>query len=203
MLNPKIAILILAAGESSRMGKPKQLLKWKDSNLVNYSISKAIQLSPKNVFVVLGCNFEQIKNEIQENNITILENKNWKQGLGNSMAYGIRAISEVLQDVEGVLIMLADQPLIQTNHFNKLINCFIPDTQQILATEYVDGSLGVPAFFDKLYLNEIIALNSDFGAKQLFQKYSESVISIKNLHAHLDIDTFEQYKKLYQENHLK
>ena len=76
MLNPKIAILILAAGESSRMGKPKQLLKWKDSNLVNYSISKAIQLSPKNVFVVLGCNFEQIKNEIQENNITILENKN-------------------------------------------------------------------------------------------------------------------------------
>jgi len=201
VVQAKIAILIMAAGESSRMGRSKQLLEWKDSNLLNFSISKAIQLIPDHVFVVLGSSANLIKPKIESKQVNILINKNWKKGLGNSIRFGVYTISKAFQEIEGILVMLADQPLIEQNHYSSLIKGFTPECHQILATEYSDGKLGVPALFDKTYFNELSNLNSDFGAKNLIHRYSGNVQSIKNDYANIDIDTYDQYDKLYKENH--
>ena len=191
----------MAAGESSRMGRPKQLLEWKSSNLLNHAISKALQLMPAHVFVVLGAGADIIIPEIESKQVNILINKNWKQGLGNSIRFGANTVSRDFHDVEGILLMLADQPLIEFEHYSNLIKKFTPERHQILATEYRDGKLGVPALFDKTYFKELSDLNSDIGAKHVIHKYSGNVESIKNDQANIDIDTYDRYLELYKANH--
>ncbi len=198
----KIAILILAAGGSSRMGSPKQLLKWKDSNLLNHCISKAIKLKAKNVFVVLGANAELIIPEIDQKEVRIVINQDWDKGLGSSISEGVNHIVKSKLEIDGLLIMLTDQPIIVYDHYLKLIKDFSSGDKAIIATKYNDNKLGVPALFDEIYFKDLIDLNSDFGAKQLFIKYSKNVQSIVNHNAVYDLDNLEQYEDLYRDNHL-
>jgi len=197
----KIAILILAAGGSSRMGSPKQLLKWKGSNLLDQTISKAIQLKSEKVIVVLGANSDKIIPRIDQNKVNILINQNWELGLGSSISEGIKFIQISYPNLQGVLIMLSDQPLIGLDHYLTLINVFTSGSKQIIPTKYSNGKFGVPALFDRFYFKNLIDLNSDKGAKKLIDKYSEFVNAIRNEQANLDIDTCEEYENLYKENH--
>lgn len=197
----KIAILILAAGGSSRMGSPKQLLKWKGSNLINHTISKAIKLKAKYIFVVLGANVDLIKPEIEHEEVRIVINHDWENGLGSSISESMNFIFKSKLDIDGLLILLADQPLIEYDHYLKLINSFFPGKKSIVATKYKDNNLGVPALFDKFYFNELRNLNSDFGAKQVISKYAKIVISNENEKSRFDIDTPQQYQDLYRANH--
>ena len=164
----KIAILILAAGSSSRMGSPKQLLKWKNSNLLNHTICKAIELNAKKIIVVLGANADMIIPEIDHKEVKILINKDWENGLGSSISAGVNHILQSSTGIDGLLIILADQPLIENDHYLKLMNAFSSGNKAIITTEYNDSKLGVPALFSKIYFKDLIDLNSDFGAKQLF-----------------------------------
>ncbi len=110
-------------------------------------------------------------------------------------------IIENYSDIDGILIMLSDQPLIEHEHYLKLINGFTSGENQIIATKYKDGKLGVPALFDKVYFKELVSLNSDFGAKQLLKKYQENVTSVSSDQSVFDIDTREQYEAIYKANH--
>ena len=197
----KIAILILAAGGSSRMGSPKQLLKWKESNLLDHTISNAKQLKPEEIIVVLGANADMIKPEIKQEEVRIIINQDWENGLGSSISGGVNHIFNSRLDIDGLLIMLVDQPLLEYDHYLKLINAFSSGRKIIVATKYSDDNLGVPALFDKVYFKDLSSLNSDFGAKHLFKKFSENVISISNEHAAFDLDNFEQYEILYKAHH--
>ncbi|NNL15197.1 MAG: nucleotidyltransferase family protein [Flavobacteriaceae bacterium] len=199
-IQSKIAILILAAGGSSRMGSPKQLLKWKGSNLINHTISKAIKLKAKDIFVILGANSDLIKSELDQNRVNVLFNRDWKKGLGSSISHGIKFILKSDPELEGILIMLVDQPLIEYDHYLKLINSFDSDSKAIIATKYSDDNLGVPALIDEFYFKELCDLNSDSGAKQLFVKYAQNVVSVANHKANFDLDTLDEYEQLYRAN---
>ena len=197
----KITILILAAGSSSRMGSPKQLLKWKNSNLLNHTISRGIELNVKEIIVVLGANTDMIMPEIDHKEVKIIINQNWENGLGSSISAGVNHILQSNSSIDGLLIMLSDQPLIAYDHYLKLIKAFSFGIKAIVATKYPDDKLGVPALIDKYYFKYLSDLNSDSGAKQLFIKYSKNVQSVKNLNAVFDLDTLEQYEDLYNVNH--
>lgn len=190
-LKPKIALLILAAGASSRMGSPKQLLKWGDSTLLNHSINQAINSKAMGVFVVLGANHEIISKSIENTSVSLLENDDWKQGMGNTIAYGITHIQGL--DYDGVLLMLADQPQVDTSFLNQLIDTFQSNSKNIIATAYSNGN-GVPALFDKLYFKELCAFEGNKGAKSLIQDSLNKVLSISPKAPFLDIDTKEEYK---------
>ena len=191
----------MAAGSSSRMGSPKQLLKWKDSNLLEQTISKAIQLKSEAVIVVLGANSDKIIPKIDQNEVDILINQNWNLGLGSSISEGVKFIQMSYPHITGVLIILSDQPLIELDHYVSLIDVFAIRSKQIIATKYNDGKLGVPAIFDSLYFKDLSELNSDTGAKKLFSKYSDNIISVNNDQSAFDIDTYKQYLELYRANH--
>ena len=107
--------MILAAGSSSRMGQPKQLLPWKDSFLLNHTISVAESIQPFITVVVLGANYERINSKIQHRRVVVFRNLKWKEGLGSSIACGINFIQNAGDPVDGVLIILPDQPLINEN----------------------------------------------------------------------------------------
>ena len=189
-------ILILAAGSSTRMGKPKQLLKWKDSNFLNHTINTALKLNVKEVVVVLGANADIISPEVNSKKVSIVVNKEWSKGIGSSISEGIRYFKKTSKNCDAVLIMLCDQPLIDSEHYQNLLINFKPGQEQIIATKYKKEELGVPALFDRTYFDDLEKLQGDFGAKKIIKKYSNNVKLVENITANFDIDTPEQYKNL-------
>ena len=109
-----LAVLILAAGSSSRLGKPKQLLKIKDESLIQIAVKKALTFTD-DVKVVLGHKSDEIIEELKDFPISILVNLNYEQGMGSSISFGIKDFTHSKK----VLIMLCDQPLIHLSHYKK------------------------------------------------------------------------------------
>lgn len=174
------------------MGSPKQLLKWGDSTLLNHSINQAINSKANDVFVILGANHKTIGQSIIDARISVLVNDEWNLGMGNTISFGVRHIQEL--EYNGILLMLVDQPLIDTAYLDKLIIGFEESTKSIIASSYYQGA-GVPAVFDKSYYDELTALVGDKGAKQLILKHQEETEVIDSGNLLVDIDTDEMYKK--------
>lgn len=160
-----IAILILAAGSSSRMGQPKQLLPWKDTTLLGNAIRNATTSTAKAIYVVLGANAKRIQKEIVDGEIEVIENPDWQHGIGSSIGIGMKMLLKKDNDFDGILIMLADQPLIDKDYLNLMITSFYSQREHIIATAYKNRA-GVPALFYKAYFNELADLKNDFGAKE-------------------------------------
>ena len=197
---PNIAIVILAAGASSRMGNPKQLLKWGDDSLLNHAINTALSTSACEVIVVLGANHELIEKEIEHSSITVLENENWNLGLGKSIGCAANYVLKSKTKMHGLLITLADQPLMDSSFLNTIIQDFSPKEHQIIATAYGDDKNGVPVLFDKIYFEVLSKLSDDFGAKHLIKLHESFVKTLKPPVKNVDLDSKEDYKKLHKAN---
>lgn len=197
----KTAVLLLAAGSASRMGTPKQLLKWKNTTILENAIHVVRQLKVEHTVVVLGAHYETIISNINEGNYMIVKNKHWDQGLGNSIAFGVRYIQESFAEIENILIVLADQPLIDFNFLNRMVKQHSLNKNQIVCTAYKNRKLGVPAIFNKIYFKELMQLNSDQGARNILKKYSEELIYIDGEDLIQDIDTIDDYNTIYNKHH--
>ena len=194
-----IAILIMAAGSSSRMGTPKQLLPWKDKTLVENVVQSALGVSESDVYVVLGANHAPVKEVLMPYDVNTIYNPDWEQGLGNSIACGVKHVKDL--EYDGILIMLADQPLITSEDLENFIIEFNKGGKNILASKYKNESIGVPVIFDKSYFEELSQLNKDKGAKAVIKKHIEHVSVINLRNKLLDIDTKEAYEKLFKASH--
>ena len=196
--NRNIAILILAAGSSSRMGRPKQLLPWKNTNLLGNAMNQAIAAKSNAVFVVLGANSEAIRKKIIAHKVEVIDNPNWKLGLGSSIGAGISFLVEKKLEFDGILIMLADQPLIDLNHLNLMMKTFYSTNKSIIATSYGNRA-GVPAIFDKAYFDDLKYLTNDYGAKQIIEYNKSEVFIIDAKSKITDIDTETEYQSLLEQ----
>ena len=196
-----IIVLLLAAGKSSRFGSPKQLLKWKNSNLLQHAIKTASDSNASDVFLVLGANYDQIMEMIHTDSVEVIRNQSWEKGLGNSIAFGVNQILEKEIKVDGILLMLADQPLIDSDYLNSIIDTFEVGTNQIIASSYLNGKKGVPVLFDKCFFEQLSNIKGDKGAKTLLDNYANKVISVDGGNNLLDIDTIDDYEGLYMANH--
>ncbi|WP_298552892.1 nucleotidyltransferase family protein [uncultured Algibacter sp.] len=196
---PNIAIVILAAGASKRMGSPKQLLKWGNDTLLNHAIKTVLEIDAYEVIVVLGANHKLIEAGVKHRSITILNNEDWDLGLGKSIACATEYVLKSKPQVEGILITLADQPLIDSHYLNDIMTHFYQDLNQIIATSY-DNNKGVPVLFGKVYFQELSNLTGDNGAKQLLKTHESCVKTFKPPVKNVDLDSKEDYEKLYREN---
>jgi molybdenum cofactor cytidylyltransferase len=191
----EIPILLLAAGSSSRMGQPKQLLPWGNATLIEYQIEKLLKTGHP-VNIVLGFNANLIIPVIEKCAVNFFINNNWEKGMGSSISLGIHHMSGKYPDAEGVLIALLDQPMIQTSYFETLLNTFQTGTQQILVSRSDSGWTGVPVLFDKFYFKELSELKNAEGAKKLIQLYKEHVIFVEGGEALEDMDTPQAYQQM-------
>lgn len=191
MQNSKdLAVVILAAGTSSRLGEiTKQLLVYKNETLLKIAIKKAFEIS-KDVFVVLGHEKEKCEKELEDFDVNILYNPNYKKGMGSTLSFGIKHTKEF----NYTMVMLCDQPFIPLSHFQALKKNI--QNQNIIASLYEKNkSAKVPAIFPKKYYEKLLKLDADFGAKEILQK--ESCINIQlEKDFCMDIDTFEDIKFL-------
>lgn len=191
MKNSKdLAVVILAAGTSSRLGNlTKQLLVYKNETLLKIAVKKALEIS-KNIFVVLGHEKEKCKKELEDFDVNIIYNPNYKKGMGTTLSLGIKHTKEF----NYTMIILCDQPFIPISHFQALKENI--QNENIIASLYEKNkSAKVPAIFPKKYYDELLKLDADFGAKEILQK--ESCINIQlEKDFCIDIDTLEDMKFL-------
>ena len=191
MKNSKdLAVVILAAGISPRLGNiTKQLLVYKNETLLKIAVKKALEIS-KDVFVVLGHEKEKCKKELEDFDVNIIYNSNYKKGMGSTLSLGIKHTKEF----NYTMVMLCDQPFIPISHFQVLKENI--QNENIIASLYEKNkSAKVPAIFPKKYYDELLKLDADFGAKEILQKESCINIQLKKDFC-IDIDTLEDMKFL-------
>ncbi|ANQ48735.1 nucleotidyltransferase family protein [Flammeovirga sp. MY04] len=171
----KVGVLIIAAGSSKRLGKPKQLLEYKGRTLVQHSIDKAKQLQNVDIAVVLGAYYDEISDVIKEDGVHIVNNETWQDGQGGSIAKGVKFFNDAEEKYSKVLILLSDMPLVDIPHLGNLIEK--AKDRRIVMSKY-DGFTGVPAVFDQTVFPELMALEGNFGAKSIVRKNKHSYASV-------------------------
>ena len=194
---PNIPILILAAGESKRMGeRVKQLLPWNNTTLLENAFRQATESQVGDVFVVLGANNEFIKKQTQLPDDICIYNKNWSNGMGSSIVAGLQHLLTLTKEYDGVLVMLADQPFIDTEYLDQVIDTWGKSRATITATSYENG-LGVPAMFDKCHFPEMLKLTKDYGARHIINDSNIKIINPQG--KEMDIDTWKEYQELIKQ----
>ena len=195
-----LAIVILAAGSSSRMKAVKQLLPWEGTTLLGTVIEQALKSSIQHVYVVLGANYKLINKEIQKYPITILKNSEWELGMGTSISYVFKHFSENKINFDGVMIVLGDQPFVDCQYLNELVVAFNKNNQEkIIATNYLNKT-GVPAIFPPNNYEQLHQLKEDFGARKILNSNSDNIYIINNEKVIIDIDTDDEYKEALKLN---
>lgn len=184
-----LAVIILAGGESKRMGSPKLLLNYKEQSLLVYAIRKAQQLSSM-VFVVVGRYADVYRPEAEKSGATAIENPEWPEGLASSLRSGIASLPV---EVDVALVLLPDQPFVPLEHLQALIKVQQRTRAQLVFSSY-DGVLGAPTLIHHSLFDRVQYLKGNIGAKALIQE-EVSVASVL-LEASLDIDTPEDALKL-------
>ena len=192
---PKIGIVILAAGASTRMGTPKQLLRYQERTLLRHTIEVAIASVCQPIVVVLGAYAQLIEPDISQLPVQIVENLQWNKGMGSSIEVGIQALKTSYPEVEAVILTLCDQPFISHEIINQLALAYHSTNQPIIACEYAE-TLGVPALFSDRLFSELMTLKNGEGAKQVIKKHSQKVFSISFPEGATDIDTPKEYALL-------
>ena len=186
-------LIILAAGQSARMGQPKQQLLYKGKTLLQRTIDIATASICSPVIVVLGAYADDIIAGIQQAPITIVYNPNWAEGMASSIKTGITELQKT-DGINAAVIMPCDQPFVNTNLINKLVK-----QQQsgkgIIACSY-SQTVGVPAVFGRQYFATLQNLQGRQGAKQLFSKFAHDLSVIDFPSGATDIDIPDDYQKL-------
>ncbi len=191
-MNP--TIIILAAGASSRLGKAKQLLVYKNKTLLRHTIDEA-EKAKAQIIVVLGANEMDIKKELADAKIDVVYNNNWQQGMATSINAGLKKALENNPELANCIICVCDQPYVSADLFKQLMDKKEETGKKIIASAYA-GTLGTPVLFDKTYFEDLLQLQGDEGAKKIVKNSSEDIASVDFEMGRIDIDLSTDYDKL-------
>ena len=190
-----IAVIILAAGRSARLGSPKQLLSYRGKTLLQHTIDTALESQASPILVVLGSGKDAIKKELEQKQVFILENSSWESGMASSISCGITNLQELPPESKAAILMVCDQPFVDAKLLNNLITKHKDTRQSIVASSYAN-TLGTPALFHQSLFSELLVLEGESGAKSLIKKYSLQTGFVSFDQGSIDIDTRENYRNL-------
>ncbi|SFA46110.1 molybdenum cofactor cytidylyltransferase [Pedobacter suwonensis] len=191
----RTGIIILAAGSSSRLGKPKQLLDYNGKTLLQTVINEALATDCKPVIVVLGAYAQEIADQHRHNGINVVINQSWKEGMGSSIVAGLSTIVKNNSEIESIIIAVADQAFIKKRNFNNLIAKQKETGKKIIASSY-NETIGTPVLFKKDYFEALLLLKGAEGAKNILKQYSEDLETVVFERGGIDIDTETDYNHL-------
>lgn len=197
--NDERAILLLAAGSSSRMGQSKQLLLINEKSLLTHTVEKVIESNTGNLYVVLGSQHEAHRELLKDKPVDIIFNPQWQAGIGSSIKTGLRHVLSVNPKTDAIIIMVCDQPMLQPHHLKSLIEKYQKTQASIVASAY-SGTMGVPALFNRKHFDAILNLRDDEGAKKIIQHPCETVDFPEG---YFDMDTAEDYKNFLHQHSKK
>jgi len=163
--------MILAAGESKRMGKPKLLLPFKNKTIIETLIEKVIPSKVDNVLVVLGSDSKKIEEKIKRFSLKITVNPHFKKGMLSSIQWGFKALPE---NNQAVLVLLGDQPAVSTAIIDKIIHAYQKTGKGIVLPVY-NKERGHPVLIDLKYRNEVEGLSHEVGLRGLVYSHPEDI----------------------------
>ncbi len=188
-------VIILAAGASSRLGSPKQLLPFSGTTLLQHSIDVAEKSEASVVIIITGANAEEITTNANYTKAAIRMNTAWQEGMASSIRCGLESLQQLHPQIKRVILMVADQPFVTTALLNDLMNVQEKESCDIVASNY-EITFGTPVLFTKRFFPELMKLTGDVGAKSLVRKHLNETAFVSFPKGEVDIDTVEDYKKL-------
>jgi molybdenum cofactor cytidylyltransferase len=196
--NPSLGVVLLAAGPSTRLGRPKQLVQVGSECLVSRAARLALSLEPAFVTVVTGFEADRIEAELEQLPVATVYNRNWANGMGASINCGVRSMH---RGVDGVLIMVCDQWRLEESDMERLFNAWSIDISRILVASWKEGSAyvsGPPVIFPRKLIPELKSMQENRGARQLIDRYMDIVEYVEMENAADDLDRPEDLERLHQ-----
>lgn len=188
--------IILAAGQSSRMGRAKQLLPWKGKTMLRHTIEQIRASGVKHLTVVLGSSAKEIEESEGLSDVRVVVNKNWELGMGSSLVFGMSKMLQFKPNIQSVLIAVSDQPLLEASYYSTLINKFLNSKYKIVSSSYSE-QYGVPVIYDRIFFDDLLKLKGDQGAKHLLHKHSNQMVSVEAGTLAVDLDTLDKYNEYF------
>lgn len=190
-----VGIIILAAGASTRLGQPKQLLLHHSGRtLLRYAAEQALASLGNSVIIILGAHAAAVRSEVSGLSVHITHNLHWSEGMSASLRAGLTALQNINSKAEAALVMLCDQPFVDAAFINKLILAYRDSKADIVAAEY-EGTVGVPALFSRLHFAQLANLHGASGAKRIITELGLSVVRVPLAEGTIDIDTQDDYRR--------
>ena len=184
----RLAAVLLAAGPSTRLGQPKQLVKIGGETLVRRVSGMLLELGAASVTVVSGCESETIENEIRDLPVAVTYNHNWEQGMGGSITCGVRQLAD---DVDGILVMVCDQWRLEIDDLTRLIDSWKADISAIFVANWHEGEAfvsGPPVIFPSTLIPELKFMTRSRGARQVIDRHMDIVEFVMMENAAFDLD---------------
>lgn len=190
-----VGAVILAAGSSSRMGRPKQLLRFDGETLLRRAALAALEAGCDPVVVVTGAHAEQTRGELLGLKVREVENVRWETGMGSSVRAGVETLLEAQAEAAAVVLMLCDQPLVNADVIAALVAAHRETGRDVVASQY-GGSSGVPALFGKTLFDELTRLEGHAGAKQVIKRHASQAHFVPFPGGEIDVDTPDDFSRL-------
>jgi molybdenum cofactor cytidylyltransferase len=175
----RVGAVVLAAGASTRLGEPKQLVMLGGETLLERAVRAAREAGCSPVVVVVGAEAEQILERSALGDAVPVVNDQWREGMASSIRLGVQTLRSSNKDGAGVLLMACDQPSVTVEHLVHLIS-----ENEVRASRYAGGN-GVPAFFPSCFFDRLMELKGDAGARNLLAQAGSSDLQ----NGELDVDT--------------
>jgi molybdenum cofactor cytidylyltransferase len=200
VLENQTAGIILAAGASSRFGRPKQLLRLKDKYLIEWVLDAALSSKLSHIVLVLGHAHQEILKALEQklghSKLSVEINPDYTLGQSRSLFYGLSRIKDTITTV---MFLLADQPLVDTATLDFLLDSSIASDKDICVPT-LEGRRGNPCIFKKAIFAQIMKITGDIGARRIIEANANRVLKVEidNPHFFLDVDTPEDLEKVKQ-----
>lgn len=196
-------VLVLAAGASTRLGQPKQLVKLGGRPALHIVVSNAVAVAGNAVTVVLGAQAREMTHLLAHSPASVVVNRHWQEGMGSSLRFGIAALPPAC---DAVLVLLGDQVGVTADDLKRLASAWRGEESMIAASVY-DQHVGVPAIFPRLCFSELAELRGDHGARGVLERNNYRLVRVPMVNAAIDLDTprdlaalIERFKAPEQDN---
>jgi len=191
-----LGAVLLAAGPSTRLGQPKQLVRIDGECLVRRAASMLLELELGAVAVVTGCGADAVRSELEGLPLVLAFNRNWERGMGGSISHGVRNLPRGL---DGVLVTVCDQWRLQTVDLDCIVAQWLSDISRICVACWDEGKAfvsGPPVIFPRPVIPELKFLQANRGARQVVDLHMDIVEFVKMPNAAYDLDRPEDLAKI-------
>ncbi|MBV8099023.1 MAG: nucleotidyltransferase family protein [Verrucomicrobia bacterium] len=203
-----VSAVVLAAGMSTRMGRNKLLLTFRDKALVVHAVDTLLESTIGEIIVVLGHESEKVWDQLedyvgrapvgaQRRRVRLVKNPDYRDGLSTSVRTGVQAVSP---EADAIMIYLADQPLLESADVDRIIEAFAAAKAEdkMIVVPFFKGERGNPVILDASLRDSILGIVGDVGCKGVIKRYPEKIYSIEmeNDHVVRDVDDVQAYEKL-------
>jgi molybdenum cofactor cytidylyltransferase len=186
--------ILLAAGASSRLGQPKQLLDFRGKPLVRHVAEQALASRLRHLLVVVGNQAAAVREALAGLEVQIVENPAYLQGQSTSLRAGLLAFP---RELSAALVLLVDQPLVDAALIDHLIGLYEESRAPIVAPQF-GGRRGNPVLFDRSIIPELLTVVGDTGAREIISRHRDrlATLELPDDRAFLDVDTWDDYRRV-------